>query len=373
MPPASLLLFAGAPRSSSLDWEHPELLNSFSESFSRFLGTASIDNLAQSGLGLAAEPLYPSWRAIPLERRHLATGHSQDHGWHKGSEHTTFFTTSAVGSFIRDLSPTPRVLTQTATSELTEQVLSQFYEQSYAKHNDIMSSQLAALSDAGTSHPSTYTSSDATHSSTGSPLQSFSRANEIPVSGNLSDLKDIPSALYLNSIQPQTVTVNIIVGIISLEPPKAIKTRRSADMCLVEVLVGDNTKSSFGISFWLPASKPVQGEMEAVLSGLRPQDIVLMRNIALSSFRGKVYGHSLRRDMTKVHLLYRNKIDRTDPGGCYNAVDLTNLCSQSEEQIKKTAMVREWCLKFIRSGETKSDPKSRASMVAYDELPADTQ
>jgi len=46
------------------------------------------------------------------------------------------------------------------------------------------------------------------------------------------------------------------------------------DVELIEVLVGDETKSGFGINFWLPPSEAVQGDMRNVLSGLRAQDVV---------------------------------------------------------------------------------------------------
>ena len=370
MSPA-VLLFAGAPESSSLDWDHPDLLDTFSEAFARFVGSPTAHQTAPVSPGLAATPpLYPAWRSIPLERQHLATGHSQDHGWQQGYHGTSFFTTSAIRSFIDELSPAQGGASQTS-SESAEQVLSQFYEQSYARHNDILSSQIATVSDTGTSLRTSDTSFEATDSTVGSPLRSFSGAKEIPLSGNLTNLNAIPNASYLDSIHPQTMTVNLIIGIISVLPPRAIRTRHGADVQLVEVLVGDETKTGFGVSFWLSTSESVQGDMKSALSGLRPQDIVLMRNIALSSFQGKVYGQSLRRDMTKVHLLYRNRIDRTDPAGCYSAADLAS-AGNSNHQVEKTARVREWVLKFVGMSDEQKNTKGRAGLVAREVLPPDT-
>ena len=368
MPSAGLLLFTGAPRSRTLDWEHPEFLDAFSEPFCRFAGWATGKDKAQT----PPFPFYPPWRSIPLERRHLATGYSQGPGWLGAS----FFITSVAESSIQEQCPAPGDLSQIATSESAEEVLSQFFEQSYARHNDIISSQLATVSSTGLSHHSSDSSYAATHSSTITPRESFLRAKEIPLCGSLSDLKDIPTALYLNSIHPQTMTVNLIIGIISIQAPRSIKTRHGADIQLVEVLVGDETKSGFGINFWLPAFEAVQDDMRSILSGLRPQDVVSMRNIALSSFRDKVYGQSLRRGMTKLDLLYRNRTHRTDSSGCYNAVDLastTALDSHIDSQIKKTARVREWSLRFIRPGYIKNSGTSKQSSVTQDILPPDTQ
>jgi hypothetical protein len=166
------------------------------------------------------------------------------------------------------------------------------------------------------------------------------------------------------------MTVNLIVGIISIPEPRHIKTRRGADVELIEVLVGDETKSGFGISFWL-SSQSTGGDMRTALSGLRPQDIVLMRNVALSSFRDKVYGQSLRKEMTKVHLLYRNRVDKSDIEGFYRAGDLAPDVQRTHPQVEKTKRVREWVMKFVGLGA--SQRKGKAFEVVKEALPPDTQ
>jgi hypothetical protein len=367
-----ILLLTGAPESSSLDWNHPGLLDTFSAPFSRFAGLdAGGDVVPATPAPATASTEYPSWRSIPLERQHLATGHSQDHGWQEEYQGTSFFTTSAIGSFVEEWSPGAG---QTSSFESTaEQALSQFYEQSYERHEDVVPSQIAAASDVGTSFYSIDTSFDATESFFDSPLRPVHGARDIPIAGHLSLLKDIPNASYLNSIHPQTMTVNLIIGIISILPPRAIRTRRGADVELVEILVGDETKSGFGVNFWLPpSSQSAHGSMRNALNGLRPQDVVLMRNVALSSFRGKVYGQSLRGEMTKVHLMYRNRINRTDLGGCYNAADLVS-DENLNPQVERTARVKEWVLKFVGVGDGRRKAKGRVSAVMKETLPPDTQ
>jgi hypothetical protein len=178
--------------------------------------------------------------------------------------------------------------------------------------------------------------------------------------------------VYLNSIHPQTMTVNLIIGIISIPEPRAIKTRRGAPVELIEVLAGDETKSGFGINFWLSSSQSAQGDMRSLLSGLRPRDVVLIRNVALSSFRGKVYGQSLRKDMTKVHLLYRNRVDKNDVGGCYSAADLA-VDEPAPPQVERTRRVREWVLKFVGAGTAQQKGKGRAFEAVKEVLPPDTQ
>lgn len=94
--------------------------------------------------------------------------------------------------------------------------------------------------------------------------------------------------------------------------------------------VADDTKTGFSISMWLPremrvnwkdgAQEKPEGARSLLrrnLKLLRPRDIILLQNVALSSFRGKVHGQSLRGDVTKADLLFRKKIDDDDMLGVY--------------------------------------------------------
>lgn len=373
MAPAGLIFLAGAPRQSTLDWENSHLLDRFGEPFCRFLGHAPGREMSPASDGQEnTAPPFPVWRSVSLVKMHLPTGHSQNHG----SNDATFFTLSALGSRVEGASLAPSHMPQSASMESTDQVLSQFYEESYAKHNDVMSSQLAALSDTGISFHSSQVSWNTSHSSSRLLTDDNLRSKDIPLAGNLHDLKDVPNASYINSIHPQTMTVNLIVGVISIQLPRTVRTRHGTEVQLIEILAGDETKSGFGISFWVPGPQSAEGDMKRMLTALRPQDIVLMQNIALSSFRGKVYGQSLRRDLTRVHLLYRTKMDRTDSGGCYSASDLASareLGSQASNQVHKTAKVRDWCLKFIGTLDLRSDTNRRHGLETKDTLPPDTQ
>jgi hypothetical protein len=372
-----LLMFVGAPEASSLDWEEPGLLAAFSDPIARFAG---IINANEATIPITPDLTsvsiqHPSWRSLPLERQHLTTGLTQSFDQHhlftgisqqKDSQGATFFLASQINSFMEELSQQPQE-SQPASHASAEELLSQFYEESYARHEDVQSSQIAPASDAGTS----FTSDELSSESFESPLRPFGEGKEVPIAGHLSNLKDLPNAVHLNSIQPQTMTVNLIVGIISICEPRAIKTRRGAAVELIEVLVGDETRSGFGVNFWLSSSQSEKGDMRSVLSGLRPRDVVLMRNVALSSFRGKVYGQSLRREMTKVHLLYRNRLDKSDVGGCYSAADLA-MGDPVPPQVEKTRRVREWVLKFVGLGAGQQKGNGPAK-VLQEVLPPDTQ
>ncbi|KAG7286177.1 hypothetical protein NEMBOFW57_008482 [Staphylotrichum longicolle] len=127
------------------------------------------------------------------------------------------------------------------------------------------------------------------------------------------------------------MTFNLIVGIISISQPRAVKTRWGATKYLVEVLVGDETKAGFAITYWLPYNSVD----ESPLAGLRPQDVVLVQNVALNVFNNKVYGSSLRKNLTKVHLLSRMKLDPQDTGGYYSTSDLS-FPGSAHPQLEKT-------------------------------------
>lgn len=183
----------------------------------------------------------------------------------------------------------------------------------------------------------------------------------------LSDLRDIPNAAYLRSIIPQTMSVNLVVGIISISQPRTIITRRGGrSVDLVEMLVGDSTRSGFGINIWLPCfqrnNQPVQGEqtLASQVLGLRPQDVVLARTIALSSFNGRVYGSSLRRNMTSLDLLYRNVADADDGRGTYRAQDL-EVESIADPQVFKVKKVKDWVMQFV--GNDARPPVSNSGLL----------
>lgn len=75
-------------------------------------------------------------------------------------------------------------------------------------------------------------------------------------------------------------------------------------MEILDLLVGDETRAGFSISFWLPPAQSQNShtskydgvaDLRAALQSLRAGDVVLVRNVALSVWRGAVYGQSLGR------------------------------------------------------------------------------
>lgn len=389
----SRMFYFGCPTAQGLDWRKDALLESFSKPFIRLakLSTPQPTAEVEESSSASVFDIIPQWRSFPLEPKHLTTGFSQDYCWQPEYQGASFFSVSDVGSVVEGLSqkntqngqasqrprrgkkPVKKLKknngeasdSQLSNSELVEEVLSQFYEESYARHEEVSSSQLVPASSQGSSQ---YSSSECFSFDTTSSAKLDRK--DPPNSGPLNHLKDFPNSFYLDSIQPGVMVVNLIVGIISIPEPRTIRTKRGANVELVEALVGDETKSGFGINFWL-GSQSQNTDFKQSIRSLRPQDVVLMRNVALDSFRGKVYGQNSRKGFTTVHLLYRSRVDRNDTPGYYTRSDFTAE-NTSNPQLAKTKFVREWVLKFLGGGGGRSRKRGAETQESL-LLPPDTQ
>ncbi|QIW99222.1 hypothetical protein AMS68_004740 [Peltaster fructicola] len=127
-----------------------------------------------------------------------------------------------------------------------------------------------------------------------------SSLTRIPPNITITRLKDIPNARRLPSITPRERTVNLLAGIIAVQPLRTVRTRRhNAHMDIVEIVIGDGTRAGFSITTWLVPGDDQAGSLRPRVLALRPNDLVLITNIALSSFNGCVYGQSTSRRTTR--------------------------------------------------------------------------
>ena len=169
----------------------------------------------------------------------------------------------------------------------------------------------------GTSFTTSFDDTTSSSGTTGSFAAGLARAppplpSAVPRWQPLTHLVDIPSADALANLARRTVTVNIVAAVVAASAPRAVNVRQNANngsrrttTCLVELVVGDDTRSGFGITIWLDnAAHP---SLASLLSTLHPQDIVLVQNLALNTFNGKVYGSTLRRNLTQMHVLHRQR------------------------------------------------------------------
>lgn len=384
----NILFLTGAPLPSSLDWHHDKLHNGFIPVFAQFTELSqTVDDLPSVSM---PSLLGASWRFLRPELEHLQTGHSQAHTrgeQYHGEGAYSDNSPNASQSLSSSSNPSePRhAVGQISGRQLMDGSLSQYYEHSLALHEDFPSSQIplppaegggetvmSGLEDGDTSQ------SNLSFSSPLEPSETSRSQTSLPTTGHVIGLDRLPNVAYLQSIQPQTITINVIVGIISISPSRVIKTRHGSTIDIVEVLVGDETKSGFSINFWvasLTAKAQEPRSLRETLVGLRPQDIILVRNMALSSYRGRVYGQSLRRDMTKVDLLYRKRIDRADVGGYFSTKNLNALADvNSQSQAGKTRRVKDWVLNFVSSGLRSAEIADGTKLLTVQEMmPPDTQ
>ena len=372
--PQVVKLFTGAPDQQALKWAQEDLTVPLLPCF------------APEGLPAPHHPPSskhpsPAWRSIPLHQDPQPKGYPQvvDRPYlHPAEDDTSFDADETSFLDTRDLSfPSSSASdNEYQISVEAEDILTQFYEHSFAAHEEIPSSQIVGLQSSNETSFVT-TASDISFSFLGPSFEySPSAQKPIPASGPLTNLNDIPNAAYLRSINPQTMTVNLIVGIISMPQPRTIRSRKwGRALELIEMIVADETKAGFGINLWLPSGDSPAGSLKAIAGALRPQDVVLVRNIALGSFRNNVYGQSLRKDLTKLDLMYRITIDKHDERGVYCLQDFED-ATRKDPQAMKVKVVKDWVIQFVGGGPKESTldhARATGAVGGVHILPPDTQ
>ncbi|KAL4882014.1 hypothetical protein BJY04DRAFT_187865 [Aspergillus karnatakaensis] len=353
------IFLVGAPTFSSLRWDESELLNEpvppFRDPDSRY---------EASGLLLPLKDTSGKWRLLAG----LSIPETPEmKGPRRMAGEALFLTTN-------DLQSSTGM--RAVISEDSE--LSRFYNHSFTVHETSEISAPGATPDESVLDSGQWTESMAT--SFASNDEGETKTTRPPIHGGITNLSDIPSAPYLESIVPQTMTVNLIAAIIVIRPSRRILTRQwKRELDLVEVVVGDETRTGFGVTFWLPPSTVSSAtrrcgdtdgeELRKSLMSLRPRDIVLLRTVGLSCFRERVYGQSLRGALTKIDLMHRQQVDATDLGGIYNLRDILSHAAESEDPLLvKVRKVRDWIRRFVPDAAGGSTKPGRIVT-----LPPDTQ
>lgn len=349
-----VMLFAGAPAPSTVN-EASCTITNLDPRLEGFLGLNALSHTgsrSQEGDDKPSQSLrYAPWRAISL-KTHAPLSFSQTHQVDNSAtafDGNYFFTTADVSGLSEDV---------TRSFQEAEEILSQFCEQSLAAHNPVPSSQL----EGETTYPSFTSLEETSFLSTISATKSEVTPRELGVAGHLSDLEDIPPPKDILAAIPSTITVNLIVGIISIAQPRTVTTRWGRQLSLVEVLVGDETRSGFAVTFWL-SSDSVSA---STISKLRRQDVVLLRNVALHVFRNKIYGQSLRKGLTQINLLWRR-----DGSGYYSTRQLSK-GRQGNPQMEKTRRTKDWVLHFV-GADGRSEAGRKRPRKSWDQPPDDTQ
>lgn len=325
----------------------------------------------------SSAPSHALWRSVSLEKQHIPTGFSQlahDFGLDFGPGAP--FISAASLSFDAASEDGSDILPEQQHHFLPDAtgIASRFYEHSIAAHENVTSSQLVSSQSQSGQEVASFMTDDSASRTSFQSGDGFSpapsaKAPLLSPTADIRNLKDLPTSAYITSIQPQTMTCNLIVGIISISQPREVKTRWGT-RTLVEVVVGDDTMAGFAVTFWLAPNSTIA---ESALAGLRSTDVVLVQNVALSSFMNKVYGSSLRKNLTRIHLLYRARLDAQDVGGYYSRADL-KIRGPAHPQLAKTSKVYDWVLNFVADGRSRMRTnKSKRSAAPWDRPPLDSQ
>lgn len=344
-----MIFLVGAPLSGNLDWDEDELLNAAVPPFHDTDTSTEISTRPEHQTYLGQDSI--KWRVL----QPLSSDTVDDHyDFYWGPQDPNFLTSHQL------------INADSVKNDENHTALSQFYGHSFAIHENSEISGSDVQEDLTQELDSIEAAS--------SPSKDLYPLPPFRINGPLRDLKDIPTARDLQTIVPQTISVNLVVGIIAVHPPRRVITRQwKKEFDIIELVVGDETRAGFGVNFWLPAS--VLADQTAAkaertdglgrsLARLRPQDIVLLRTVGLGSFRDQVYGQSLRGGMTQVDLLHRPSTD----AGELDKVP-TNVQGDLPRKLRK---VREWILRFVGTdgvgGTSPGMPETERGR-----LPPDTQ
>jgi len=353
--------FTGAPKSSNLNWQEDQLLKSFTSVF-------------QVYLGLSTEPApthIPSSLSAPVANWRILPGGAYP-----------FYATPVV----------EEVPCEEYHSPFRDNH-HDFLSHSFAVLNDLKSSQIEPNDDTVDGEEVTFLTTNSFMTESPISESGFSSFDStairtqgkqlMTVSGPIASIKSLPRAAQLIALRPQTITRNLIVGVIAIAPAKTVTVRRgNYEMDVVEMTVGDETKAGFTISTWLsPETSNQSGvirDMRRALQRLKTGDVVAIERLALSVFRDQVFGQSLNwrttKNVTRFSVVDRDAIEQARAASASQAV--------ASSIVDKVQQVRDWVDSFIGPSKKRrledDDMREGRKVVRVTELeeeylPPDTQ
>ena len=402
-----MIILTGIPSWKSLRWTESELCAPLQEAFK------SQHTVDYSSEEAKTSNTLPAWRVLSLKPEHIPTGLTQENQAFSCHCPRLEMPQKPSLSFLDLQSLTSQ---GSGTNTASEDELPQFLEQSFALHEGITGSQPQQIRDRSSQQASsTATESFTTTNSSTSTSQMSAPSPRLEFDvGKITALGNIPTASHIVSLRPHKMMRSLIVTVLSIPPMRPCKNRwgrysRPADR--LELIVADDTRSGFGVTLWLPpdvihqtSNDNVQSDHETAVSAwpssfnrnarsLRLRDVILLRNVALTEYRGKVYANS-REGSTKIELLFRHGEDRSDrkklarEGGLYCLRDLERAHRRggADHVLEKTSRVWNWLVDFVGvavdSGLFSTSEKRMRNMVGENkwnekrrkvDLPPDTQ
>jgi hypothetical protein len=327
-----------------------------------------------SGFGVAAwngqsteDDATLKWRDIGLINARLRTGWSQPFlpgtGLHGvGFGHSFTIPGLEQSSALSEYDTTN--LDTTVTLDEQTSAADDYLQHSLIFHDTLLSSQVIqdATADNTVSSSSFLTTSFSTTTSglnSPSPVDSQVLLLQVPTAMAITPLGLLPSALHLRSIYPQTPTPNFLCALMTTPERREVLVRKGGyKMDLWEIAVGDDTHSNFKVTFWLRPPRESNNEQNhtnvqllQILERLRVGDIILLRNIALTSFRDTVYGQSLNTAITRA----RTSVDVLMKSGGVSAGQVSGLPAPVVEMFMRT---KRWARAHV-AGDTDNTRKRK--------------
>jgi hypothetical protein len=173
--------------------------------------------------------------------------------------------------------------------------------------------------------------------------QSQSPVLQLPVRMAVTSLDSLPSVKHIQSIYPATPTATFVCTVTEQLEPREVTTKKTGQkMLLQEIVVADETRSDFRVSFWFrplgqsnSRQAQQQQELGRTIDRLQLGDVVLLRNIVLSIFRDTLHGQSLRPSINKARTTVE-VLKRADGSFGYRHV-LPVVVDQKFDRVKRWA------------------------------------
>lgn len=383
--PMRLKLLNGAPLRENLDFNNESLLD---------VAKCDLFNTRAWNGQSTGEETALKWRDIGLKNARLHTGWSQLYlpgSGMQGAHQQHLFTVPGI----RESSALPCYDTTNLDTTLTldedPSAAHDYLQHSLIFYDTLMSSQVVqdVVEDNTVNSSSFLTTSFGTTSSatsSPSPMDNHVLVLQVPSAMAVTPLGSLPSAHHLRSIYPQTPTPNFLCALMTTPERREVFVHKGGyRMELWEVIVGDDTRSNFKVTFWLRPPRESNNDQNhaqipllQTLERLQVGNILLLRNIALTSFRDTVYGQSLNTAITRA----RTSIDVLTKSGGMSVMQVGGLPASVVEAFTR---VKRWTRSHV-AGEPEHTRKRRdgslrpgnavkrafLSSARDDDLPPDT-
>lgn len=256
------------------------------------------------------------WRRLTRKDTRLPSGWSQPYlpGASPGRDQAgvSFSIPGADQSFAFPENDTTDLDTTITVADQSSEVVD-FLRHSFIFHDSLLSSQVSqdpradnVISSSSVLTTSFCSTTPGSNSQSGVDGYTLIR---VPSTIITTPLASLYSAHQLRSIYPRRPTLNLLCVMITRPERREVFVRKNGGykMDLWEITVADDTQSGFRVSFW---ARPLQeankkqahthNPLLHTLESLNVGDILLLRNIALTSFRDTVHGQSLNPAITRA-------------------------------------------------------------------------